>query len=105
MLRCLQIVCKQFFLICVEGYADLQFYSLAVGNDADVSEHITCGSYPSPEAITNATKYVVPCRDVGRYVSIKRTGVTDLHLVTLCEVIIVGYVYNGDGTSGKYAAL
>ena len=82
-----------------------QFYSMAVGDDADVTTHTECGSYPSPEATATVAKYVVPCRDVGRYVSIKRSGGEDLHLLTLCEVIIMGYVYNGDFSSGKYVPL
>ena len=53
-----------------------------------------CGSYPNNETTTTSVdKYVVPCRDVGRYVSIKRSGGEELHLMTLCEVIIMGFVY------------
>ena len=77
------------------------YYSLAVGDDADVSTHYECGSYPSDEATTTDVKYVVPCRDVGRYFSIKRNGEERLHLMSLCEVIIMGYVYNGDDSTGK----
>ena len=77
------------------------YYSLAVGDDADVSTHYECGSYPSPEATATDDKYTVPCRDVGRYFTIKRSGGNDLSYMHLCEVIIIGYVYNGDDTSGK----
>lgn len=84
-----------------EGREQRDYFSLAVGDDADVSTHTECGSYPNTDATTTDVKYVVPCRDVGRYVTIKRSGGRELNLMTLCEVIIMGYVYNGDGSTGK----
>ena len=73
---------------------------LAVGNDADVSTHARCGSY----ATRSVAKFVVPCRAVGRYLSIRRSGGPEPRFLTLCEVIIIGYVYNGDESSGKFTA-
>ena len=91
-------------MFCVEGHKPLDNFSLAVGDDADVSTHAQCGSYAYHGAITSH-KYVVPCRDVGRYFSIKRNGEERLHLMSLCEVIIMGYVYNGDDSTGKCYAM
>ena len=88
-----------------EGQEQRDYFSLAVGDDADVTTHAECGSYPSPEATATDAKYFVPCRDVGRYFTIKRSGGNDLSYMHLCEVIIMGYVYNGDDTSGKCCAI
>ena len=75
-------------------------YSLAVGDDADISTHTDCGSAPTAGATETDAKYVVPCRAVGRYLSIKRSGTEDLRYMALCEVIVMGYVYNGDDSTG-----
>ena len=72
---------------------------MAVGDEADISTHAQCGSAPTAGAAENDTKYVVPCPVVGRYLSIKRSGERQLYLMTLCEVIIMGYVYNYDDSS------
>ena len=86
----------------VEGQVSYRnYYSLAVGDEADVSTHNDCGSAPSDGATENDVKYVVPCRGVGRYLSIKRSGGVQLHFMSLCEVIVMGYVYNGDDATGK----
>ena len=74
---------------------------MAVGSHTDVTTHTECGTYPSPEATNTDAKHVVPCRDVGRYVSIMRSGGQELYDMTLCEVIIIGYVYNGDESTGR----
>ena len=82
------------------GSAYRNYYSLAVGDDADVSTHTECGSAGTAGSETDA-KYVVPCRAVGRYLSIERSGQRELHFMALCEVIIMGYVFNGDDSTSK----
>ena len=80
--------------------AHRNYYSLAVGDDADISTHAQCGSAPTDGATVNDAKYMVACRAVGRYLSIKRSGTEDLRYMALCEVIVMGYVYNGDDSTG-----
>ena len=88
------------FFIVARQVPYRNYYSLAVGDDANVSTHTECGSAGTAESETDA-KYVVPCRAVGRYLSIKRAGSKQLHFMSLCEVIAMGYVYNGDVATGK----
>ena len=78
---------------------------MAVGDDADISTHTECGVAPTAGANVNDEKYVVPCRAVGRYLSINRTGDDQLHVMTLCEVIVMGYVYNRHISTGKGDAI
>ena len=89
----------------VKAYERRDHYVLAVGDDADVSTHRECGSYHSVETTTTADKYVVPCSAVGRYLSIKRSGDRQLQYMALCEVIVMGYVYNGDDSTGNCDAI
>ena len=90
----------------VEGAeSDRNYYSLAVGDDADVSTHTNCSSAPTAGATETDAKYVVPCRAVGRYLSIKRSGTEELRYMALCEVIVMGYVYNADNSSRKCDAI
>ena len=89
-----------------EGHASYRnHYSLAVGDEVDVSTHNNCGSAPTAGATETDAKYVVPCRAVGRYLSIKRSGDRQLQYMALCEVIVMGYVYNGDDSTGNCDAI
>ena len=84
-----------------ERDAHRNYYSVAVGDDADISTHTDCGSAPTAGASQTDFKYVVPCRAVGRYLSIKRNIGTELHFMALCEVIVMGYIYNRKDSTGK----
>ena len=85
----------------VEVATNRNYYSLAVGDEVDISTHTQCGSAPIGNATETDAKYVVPCHDVGRYLSITRNTGTELHYMALCEVIVMGYVYNGNDSTGK----
>ena len=91
--------------IPVEGVEHRNYYSLSVGDDADVSTHNKCGSAPTAPATKYDHEYVVPCRAVGRYLSIRRSVNRQRHFMTLCEVIVIGYVYNGDDSTRKCDAI
>ena len=64
----------------------------------DTADFRTCGSYGGPPDNELDDKHIITCEAVGRYVRIQR-GDGD-GLMTLCEVMVHGYIYNG--AEGKY---
>ena len=72
---------------------------MEVGDTADISTHTVCGYYEGPPDYSIHDRHVIECEAVGRYLSIKRNGGgRDPRYLTLCEVIITGYVYNYDAS-------
>ena len=69
----------------------------------DTADFRTCGSYGGPPDNELDDKHIITCEAVGRYVRIQR--VEHDGLLTLCEVIVYGYIYNGAEGQGYIVIL
>ena len=56
------------------------------------SDYDECGSYTGPPDRVSDHRHDIDCNAIGRYLRIQRNNG---RFLTICEVIVNGYVYNG----------
>ena len=77
----------------VLGNKYLHHLSVRIGSSPSVDDHTECATRTTE--IPLKTNVTLPCEGTGRYVSIKKVGGDNIHVMYFCEVVVKGYKYRG----------
>ena len=69
----------------------LNAFTLSVGNSSDIEDHSQCTRHNG--AVAAGATVNESCTATGRYLSFRLSGGEDNHFTTLCEVVVIGYIY------------
>ena len=73
----------------------MQQFSIGVGTTADVNTHQEC-AYRSYQ-VERGESVTLNCKAQGQFVSFKRRGGNEIHLVTICEFVVIGHPMKSRG--------
>ena len=73
----------------------MQQFSIGVGTTADVNRHQECAYHQNEVAA--GLSVTLNCQAQGQFVSFKRRGGREIHLVIICEFVVIGHPMKSRG--------
>ncbi|ELU04890.1 hypothetical protein CAPTEDRAFT_207121 [Capitella teleta] len=70
------------------GYDRMRRISIRVGNTSDLNEQVECNFHHG--VVVAGGSFNLDCQTSGRYVSFRRTDGKQVHMVTICEFVVIG---------------
>ena len=73
----------------------MEQFSIRVGNTSDFSQQTQCAYHYN--RVARSGSITLNCNAVGQYVSLRREGGQEIHLVTICEFVVMGHPARTEG--------